>query len=235
LAVRPRFIRLEIYEKLWDEAVFTFVRGGQKADRFLPEKTADVRRGTTLIFRPPADVRNAVTDFMSRLAEICPGQYFYRPEELHITVLSIITMTELWEQEMDRFQKGRPLIGQALTAQRPFKIKFHGVTASPDSVLIQGFPLDDGLAAIRATLRDAFARAGFADMLDRRYKVTAAHMSVMRFCRPCPEINELLAFLKENRQTGFGECEISQLELIFGDWYASSDKVKSLEEYSLRS
>jgi 2'-5' RNA ligase len=226
-------MKLEIYEKLWTEAVSAFERGEQKPDCYLPDKTADVRRGTTLIFRPLANVRDTITDFMSRLAEICPGQYFYRPEELHITVLSIITMTELWELEMDRFQKCRPLIGQALTAQRPFKIKFHGVTASPDSVLIQGFPFDDGLAAIRAALRDAFARAGFADMLDRRYKVTAAHISIMRFCRPCPEIKRLLAFLNKNRRNNCGECEISHLELIFGDWYASSNKVKILEAYPL--
>jgi 2'-5' RNA ligase len=226
-------MKLEIYEKLWSEAVSAFERGGQKTDRYLPDKTGDLRRGTTLIFRPPAKARNAIADFMSRLGEICPGQYLYRQDELHITVLSVITMTELWAQEMDRFEKCRPLIAQALAAQRPFKIKFQGVTASADSVLIQGFPLDDGLAATRTALRDAFARAGFADMLDRRYKVTAAHISIMRFCRPCADIKRLVTFLRDNRETGFGECEIGKLELIFGDWYASSDKVKTLEEYPL--
>jgi hypothetical protein len=65
--------------------------------------------------------------------------------------------------------------------------------------------------------------------------VTAAHITLMRFCRPCPDIQRLVAFLKENRQTYFGECEISKLELIFGDWYASADKVETLEEYNLYS
>lgn len=227
------FIKLEIYEKLWNEAVFAFEHGQQKIDPHLPDKTADLRRGVTLLFRPPANMRDMAMDFIGRLAGICPGQYFYRPEELHITVLSIITMTELWEQEMDRFEKCRALIGQALASQRPFKIKFHGVTASPDSVLIQGFPSSDGLAAIRTALRETFARAGFADMLDRRYKVMAAHITVMRFFRPCSNLKQLAAFLKENRQISFGECEISKLELIFGDWYASMDKIKTLEEYPL--
>jgi 2'-5' RNA ligase len=230
-----KFLKLEIYEKLWNDAVSAFERGEQKIDRYLPDKAADTRRGTTLIFRPPANVRNAIAEFVGRFAEVCPGQYFYRPEELHITVLSIITMTELWEEEMDRFEKCRPLIGAALTGQRPFKMKFSGVTASPDSILIQGFPSGDGLSEIRTALREAFARAGFTDMLDRRYKVTAAHITLMRFCRPCPDIQRLVAFLKENRQTYFGECEISKLELIFGDWYASADKVETLEEYNLYS
>jgi 2'-5' RNA ligase len=230
----PKFIGLEIYEKLWNDAVSAFERGEPRIDPDLPEKTSDLRRGMTLIFRPSAKVRDAVTDFMTRLLEVCPGQYFYHPRELHVTLLSIITMTELWEQEMDRFQECRPIIGEALRAQRPFKIEFKGITASPDSVLIQGFPLNDGLATVRTALREAFAPAGFGDMLDRRYKATAAHISIMRFCSPCPEIKRLLAFLKENRQTDFGECEIDKIQLIFGDWYASSGYLQTLEEYKLR-
>jgi 2'-5' RNA ligase len=229
----PKFIQLEIYEKLWNDAVIAFEHGEIKIDRHLPDRAGDARRGVTLLFRPPAMVRDAVTDFMGRLVTLCPGQYFYQPQELHVTVLSIISGTELWQREMDRLQKCRPLIGEALKEQHPFRIKFHGLTASPESVLIQGFPLDGGLAAIRTALRETFARAGFADMLDRRYKVTAAHITMMRFCRPGPDIKRLLPFLKENRQTGFGECEISNFELILGDWYASADKVKTLEDYKL--
>jgi len=230
----PRFITLEIYEKLWNDAVCAFERDEYKIDHHLPDKTGDLRRGVTLLFRPPPNVRDTVTSFMVRLGSLCPGQYFYRPAELHITLLSIITMTELWEQELKRFEICRPLIGQALMAQRPFRISFRGVTASPDSILIQGFPSDNGLAAVRSALRDAFARAGFADMLDRRYKVTAAHITIMRFCRRCPDTQRLLAFLRKNRETSFGECEINNIELILGDWYASSDRLKILEEYILR-
>jgi 2'-5' RNA ligase len=226
-------INLEIYEKLWNDAVSAFARGEPKLDPHLPNKTNDARRGVTLLFRPPADVREAIADFIGRLAKICPGQYLYQPQELHVTVLSIITMTDLWRQEMERFHRCRPIIIDALPALRAFGIKFCGVTASPDSVLIQGFPTDDGLETIRAELRNAFARSGFADMLDRRYKVTAAHITAMRFCRPGPEMERLLVFLKENRQTNFGECGIGKLELILGDWYASSDKIEIVEECRL--
>jgi len=227
--------QLEIYEKLWNDAVSAFESGEPKLDPHLPDKSKDVRRGVTLIFRPGANVRNVVAGFTAKLAELCPGQYFYQPQELHVTVLSIITMTELWTQEMERFQQCRPIIGGALSSQRTFEIKFRGVTASPDSVLIQGFPANNGLESIRAELRGAFARSGFADMLDRRYKVTASHMTFMRFCfrQSHSDLKRLLAFLKENRQTNFGECEVQKLELILGDWYASEDRVETLEEYPL--
>jgi 2'-5' RNA ligase len=229
----PKSLELEIYEKLWNDSVSAFERGETKLDPHLPNKTKDGRRGVTLVFRPLANVRDAVADFIQRLAEICPGQYFYRPQELHITVLSIFTMTELWQEELERFQQCRPIIADALRVQRAFGMEFRGVTASPDAILVQGFPADDGLETIRAELRSSFARSGFADMLDRRYKVTAAHITAMRFCRRGPDIQRLLAFLKENRQTNFGECRIHKLELILGDWYASADRVETLEKYRL--
>ncbi len=99
--------------------------------------------------------------------------------------------------------------------------------------MIQGFPVGDALSTIRDGLREAFTAAGFGDMLDRRYKVTAAHLTVMRFCRPCSEIKQLLKFLTENRDTNFGECDIKNIELIFGDWYASANSVKTLKEFRL--
>lgn len=224
---------MKIYEKLWSDAVSVFEMGQPKLDPYLPGKANDLRRGVTLVFRPAANVRDGVMDFVARLKRISPEQYFYRPEELHVTVLSIFSGTKLWKQELQRVQRCQPIIGDALKAQLPFKINFQGVTASPDSVLIQGFPLDDGLETIRTALRDSFAREGFGDMLDRRYKVVAAHITIMRFCRPCPDMKPLLTFLKENRRTDFGQCEIDRLELVLGDWYGSEDKVTTLEEYQL--
>ena len=225
---------MEIYEKLWNDAVSAFERGQPRLDPHLPDKTNDSRRGVTLVFRPAANVRDAVADFIGRLTDISPGQYFYRREELHITVLAIFSGTEHWRQEWERFEQCRPIIGEVLKTQRPFKIRFQGVTASPESVLIQGFPSDDGLATIRNALRDAFAREGFADMLDRRYKVVTAHITIMRFWRPRPDMKPLLTFLKENRQTEFGQCDVDRLELILGDWYASAKNVKTVEEYRLK-
>lgn len=225
---------MEIYEKLWQEAIAAFRQDGPKIDRHLTNKATDLRRGVTLVCRPSAAVKQAVMDYLQEIQSFCPGQYCYRPEEMHVTVLSIITMTESWREEMDWFEVCRPLIREVLERQRSFKIQFRGVTAAPDSVMVQGFPLGEGLTVIRDALRKVLARAGFGDMLDRRYKVTAAHISIMRFSQPCPEIERLLAFLKQSRDRSFGECEMTRLELIWGNWYASHETVKTLEEYPLR-
>jgi 2'-5' RNA ligase len=232
----PNFNELEmsgIYQRLWNEAVAAFGRGEHKVDPHLSDKANDRRRGVTLGCRPSLSVRDAVTEYVGRLAKACPGQYFYRPEELHITVLSIISGTELWEREMSRLKVCRPIIDEVLGCCRPFKIHFRGVTASPDSILVQGFPVGDGLAAIRDELRAAFSRDGFGDMLDRRYKATTAHMTAMRFSKPCRNLKPLLSLLQASREMDFGESEVSTIQLILGDWYGSTDREQTLQEYRL--
>jgi 2'-5' RNA ligase len=100
-------------------------------------------------------------------------------------------------------------------------------------VLIQGFPAGDGLAHIRDKLRAAFAQNGLGDLLDRRYKVTAAHMTALRFKKPEKNGQRLVSLLAENRRTDFGESEVNRLQLIWGDWYAAHNIVRTLQEYQL--
>jgi 2'-5' RNA ligase len=224
---------LQIYEQLWSEAVTAFERGAPEIDPALSGQTRDLRRGVTLVFRPSPPVRDRVKHFLDRLATVCPGQYFYQPEELHVTVLAIIPGTEFWRKEIRRLAACRAILDDVLSRQRAFSISFRGVTASPGTVLIQGFPAGDGLTRIRAALRAAFAQNGLGDLLDRRYKVTAAHMTALRFKKPEKHGPRLVSLLTENRRTDFGESEVNRLQLIWGDWYAARNIVRTLQEYSL--
>ena len=226
---------MQIYEQLWDEAVRAFERGEPQIDSHLSDKGNDLRRGVTLIFRPSPFVRDAVANFTRQLGAVCADQYFYRPEELHVTVLSVISGTAFWQSEFERIADCRPIINDVLRYHRCFKIRFRGVTASPASVMIQGFPTDDGLAAIREDLRTAFTEKGLGDMPDRRYKIAGAHMTVMRFRKPCADCKGLLAFLKEHREMDFGESEVANIQLTLADWYSSAETIQTLEEYDFRT
>jgi 2'-5' RNA ligase len=224
---------LEIYQQLWTEAVSAFERGTPQIDPNLSDKANDLRRGVTLAFRPSPLVRAKVKNFTDQLAEAAPGEYFYQPEELHVTVLSIISGTEFWRKEIRQLAACRAIIAEVLSRQRSFKISFRGVTASPSAVMIQGFPVADGLEKMREELRRAFARNGLGDRLDRRYKITSAHMTVMRFRQADADWKRLATFLAENRDTDFGEMEVNRIQLIWGDWYASANIVRTLQEYDL--
>ena len=113
-------------------------------------------------------------------------------------------------------------------------MKFHGVTISPEAVLIQGFPQDDVLARLRDELRSALRDRGVGENLDRRYKIAAAHLTVMRFSNPKADWKRLLDFLRAHRETDFGETRFRSLQLIWSDWCASADTVRVLREYALK-
>lgn len=222
-----------IYETLWNEATAAFTRGEPQIDPLLSHRTTDLRRCVTLVLRLSPAVQAKVGEYMDRLATVCPEQYYYRPEELHVTVLSIISGSELWRKEMRQLAACRACISDVLSGQHAFKIVFKGVTASPGSVLIQGFPMGDGLSKIRDDLREAFARGGFGGMLDRRYKIKAAHITAMRFQKPVADLKRLVSLLEEGREINFGETEVNSVQLIWCDWYAAADSVRILQEYQL--
>jgi len=71
-------------------------------------------------------------------------------------------------------------------------------------------------------------------MLDRRYKIVTAHVTVLRFQHPKMEGKRLAAFLAACRQRDFGRSEAGAIQLLWGDWYASSETIRLLEEFPLK-
>jgi 2'-5' RNA ligase len=224
---------LRIYERLWGEAMSAFERNDLEFDFQLLKKPHDLRRGLTLVFRPDQNVQASIAGFLRKLADVAPGQHFYRPAEFHVTVLSIIPGSELCQDKIQHLAAYQSIIREVLQRYWTFSIMFQGVTASPGAVMIQGFPGDDTLARLREDLRESLRRNNFGDQLDVRYKINAAHLTVMRFCKADADWARPLALLKANRTTDFGETKIAGLELIWGDWYASAETVRTLAEYPL--
>jgi 2'-5' RNA ligase len=223
----------QIYDRLWQKAAPAFEAGRPDIDPQLPDKPNDPRRGVTLLLRPDQAVQNSINHFLGKLSEAAPGQYFYRPEEFHVTVLAIIPTSEHWQDKMSHVEACRLTIGKILKEQRPFSIAFRGVTATAEAVMVQGYPAADTLRQIRNRLRSELRDSPLSQELDRRYRIHAAHLTVMRFCQPDTDWRRLKELLEANRTTPFGESRIQTLQLVLTDWYASADKVKVLEEYRL--
>jgi 2'-5' RNA ligase len=222
-----------IYRQLWSKTTAALESGGLRVDPLLRGKAGDPRRGATLVARPDAGVRNRVGTFLREAAALCPGQHVYQPAELHMTVLAVIPGSETWRKEIHRLPVCRTVLGEVLKKGRAFSVKFRGVTVSPEAVLIQGFPRDDALARLRDGLRSALRERGVGENLDRRYKIIAAHLTVMRFSNPKADWKRLLDFLRAHRETDFGEARFRSLQLIWSDWCASADSVRVLREYPL--
>ena len=223
----------QTYEMLWNEAVSAFEQNDLEFDRHLPNKNQDLRRGLSLAFRPSQTVQDCIGKFLHELKDAAPGQYFYRPEEFHVTVLAIIPGSESWQDRIHHLPAYQTIIDVVLKRHRKFSVKFQGVTASRGAVMIQGFPGNDTLAQIRNDLRESLRQNQLGDQLDVRYKINSAHITVMRFCEANADWKRVLELFKANRTTDFGETCVEKVELILGDWYASANTARTLQEYKL--
>jgi 2'-5' RNA ligase len=222
-----------IYDRLWREAIPRFEHGRPQTDPHLADRAGDGRRGVSLAFRPEPAVRTAVELFLRQLAVAAPGQYFYRPEEFHVTVLAVIPGSEAWREKIGNLASIHAIIGKVLKRRRPFDISFRGVTASPGAVMIQGFPKDETLAEIRDELRRILRENHLGGDIDRRYKINTAHITAARFGDVRADWTAFVDLLKANRKTGFGGMRVRKLQLLWGDWYASANSVRTIHEYPL--
>jgi 2'-5' RNA ligase len=223
----------EHYDAIWAQAQAAFAANSPSLDPQLANKAADRRRSATLLIRPGPAVAANVAQVLERLRELEPQQYYYQPEELHVTVLSLWTGTDQPEPYFAQLPAYRQAISAALDGAPAMTIRFDGVTASPAAVLVQGFPDGPELNNLRDRLRDAITAAGLGHTLDGRYRISAAHMTAVRFYRPLQNLPRLTAALQALRRCNFGVTQVGEIQLVENDWYMSHDRVRVLQTYPL--
>jgi 2'-5' RNA ligase len=223
-----------LYDGLWKEAQTAFALGDVEVDRFLTNPQEDRRLGVTVIARPSAGVIEKFCGFVGRLEQVVPGQYFYRPGEMHVTVLSLFTAVEDHGHLLARLPEYLDVCREVLSDAKGFAVHFCGVTASRSSILAQGFPQDGYLENLREQLRVTLRRRDLGGGLDTRYHITTAHSTMMRFKSVPTDLPGLLNLLREYRGFPFGCTTIELLQVVKNDWYMSLEKTELLAEYMLK-
>lgn len=221
------------YDKLWAEAVPCVQSGKLATDPWLTSPDDDARRGLTLVARPSAAVSGALRDFLERLQRIEPEQYYQPGSDLHHTVLSLFTATADHAPYMAHLPAYQDAVAEVAAATPPFAVDVRGVTLTPAAVLAQGFPCDGTLASVRDRLRGALAARGLGGALDRRYRLVTAHLTLVRFAAPLRDPVRFVAALSAARAIEFGVTSVVRTELVFGDWYHTAARERTIERYRL--
>ena len=207
-----------IYERLWREALAGFRAGRFELDAGI-DNPEDARRGLSLVARPTEPVAGALAALLERLAAAAPEQYLPAPDELHVTVLSIVTCAPGFALDGAGADAWAGLVGRCLAGVPAFDLDFDGLTASASCAMVRGRPADGTLGTIRARLRDGIARSSLPHTLEARYPARTAHATVLRFRRAPEDPDALVGALLAERERAFGRCRVEALELVVNDWY----------------
>jgi 2'-5' RNA ligase len=221
------------YDAMWDRAWPDVSRGDVDCDRHLAGGL-DPRRGLTLIARPGPALAARFGTVQDALLAADPRQYRQPLADLHMTVLSLFTVTEDHGPHLARRADYAAAAGAAIDGLPAFDIEFAGITISRGAVLARGFPCDGTLELLRARLRDALRARGLDGSLDRRYRLVTAHSTLLRFIVPPPEPARLAAALAALRDAPLGTMRVDGVQLVVNDWYMSSAAVEPVAAYALR-
>lgn len=145
-----------IYDSLWQKSIKGFKDNIFQLDNNLNRREQDNRRGVTLIGRLNSETLLKLMDFLHECKLIEPDQHYYSMNDIHITILSIISCYNGFNIESIDKDAYIDLITKAIKNCGPFKILFKGITASPSCIMLQGFPLDDTLKLLRDQIRVEF-------------------------------------------------------------------------------
>lgn len=226
----------EKYNLLWDASFAQFLQKGVDIDSNIYSKR-DSRKGITLIakFSPCFNVplNKNVNNFLQKLKSVELKQYYYSENELHLTVLSLVSCNEHFSIEQININDYISIITNATVDISPFDINFKGITASSSCIMLQGFPLTNTLLHLRNRLRLLFAQSGLFNTIDERYKIDTAHSTVLRFQYELKQNKEFLHLLEQFRNVDFGNLHVKELQLVYNDWYHKEDKTVVLSTIKL--
>lgn len=220
------------YEDLWRQSIQVFNNEEFQVDPFI-DSGDDTRYGITLLARPSAQIKSAISNLLEEIRSVAPVQYYYPPSDMHLTVLSIISCYPGFSPEKVNTAEYIRLISSVAEAIKPFRIRFDGLTASPSCILIRGFPENNQLTNLRDGLRKQFAKSPLQHSIDKRYYIQSAHITAIRFRQPFVDSHRFIEKITALKDTYFGTCRIDELELMANDWYQRNEKVELIKGFKL--
>lgn len=220
------------YDKMFQNACATMLNQQPACDPWIDDPT-DNRFGLILNIRPPAHVVDRIISVQQEFALIEPDQYYYNREDLHITVIAIVSCLPGFTLENLNMTGYEELVARATCGIPRFSIDCSGITAFSGGAMVQGFPSGEQLELIREKLRNAFRDSGLYYNMDSRYRIATAHSTFMRFRRPLSAVPVVVEKLQALRNYAFGTFDVDQIELVYGDWYQRRDRTTRLKTFPL--
>ena len=179
----------------------------------------------TLIARLPAVAGTQIGQIMADLQSLYPAHHYYPADTIHVTIRNLDDAAREECNQLSLFSKIRDLA----EGGGSFVLKGKGLGVSPNSVFLQLYPEDKGLANLRHQLSTATSDrdrrrpkgSGIVGGLARRYLFEKmAFATLIRFSGPVTPA--FLAEVARHRETDFGTFSINAVEIVRTDKFLSN-------------
>lgn len=217
----------EHYNKLYSESIDEIRKGNVLNDKLIDDKN-DRRRGLTVLIRPCDDVKERIHHFQREMRSIDDQQYYQPIKDMHITVLSIISCYDGFDLSQVNIPEYVDLIKESTKKIPDINLHFKGISTSAEAVMVQGFPLNDGLEHLRNQLRSNFKATALQQSIDSRYTLSTAHITTARFRKQLKDPEKYAELLEKYRNVDFGHFKPEVVELVYNDWYQKAHVVETL-------
>ena len=223
----------EKYKKLWNDARIRLAENDPHIDEHLLDLSHDERRGISLIIRLSEDTKKLLARVSDRLQKVSPDHHYYASSDYHITVMTLIVANEQFNINDVPVEQYKKCLLKILSRQRPFRIRFRGISGTKDCVIAHGTFRDGTLNVIRTKIEEEILTLGIKGPFDDRYHNISAHVTLVRF-RSRDKVKLLVQEIDKLEICDLGVCPVDRLELVMNDWYMSKDKVEVLKSFELR-
>lgn len=226
----------KIYDDMWSSSYPKIENNQYEIDTAIHD-TEDNRRGITALaylFNNDHEVTQSIGNFLSQIHQIEPKQYYYPKQELHLTILSIISCIAGFKlDDVDPYSYIE-IFNRCIKEVKSIDIQFIGITASSSCVLIKGFPVGEGLNELRNQLRMHFKQSSLRSSIDSRYTISTAHITAIRFSSQLEDAKRLVNKLSEYKDYDFGCISFTEFELVFNNWYQHLSETASLSVSTIK-
>ena len=221
------------YSNLYEESIEKILCDTYHIDDQI-DSSLDNRFGITLLIRPTIQIKNNIQYFLDELRAIDSEQYYYPNSDIHITVMSIISCYNGFDLATVSVPDYVEIVEKSLVEINNIEINFKGITVSPSAIMIQGFVSNNFLDDLRNNLRKNFKNSGLEESIDRRYSISTAHSTVVRFRKKIKNKEKLIEILEKYRDFNFGKFTVEKYDLVFNDWYQREQFVQQLHEFKVK-
>ena len=166
-----------------------------------PKSNLSDKERLTIVGIPDSESKKPMTNLIKTLSKIEPNQYYYAPQNLHLTFVGRMPPTLRLFRFENEFRH--------ILAKREYVLSLQGLAANKSGLAILAYPKSFDIHGIRKKLRNLLSDYGTS--YSRLFE-NLCWITIMRFAkRPSKRFHK---YVLENLETQFGNINLKKIDIL---------------------